>query len=181
MIAILSALLGFAGPFLPELIKFFRQKQDNLHELSILELQGKLAEKGHLYKMEELNINADIAEMNVLRQPQQSFGVQILDAAKDWPKMFILPVFYLFAFLDFVAGFVRPSITYAVTGFYLVYKWALYEQAIKLHANEWNVAILSIWTESDFSILLLVLGYYFGARTVKASFGGSGNTSRAGS
>lgn len=179
MITILSALLGFFGPFLPEIIKVFRQKQDNAHELAILELQSKLAEQNHLYKMQELNVSADITEMQTLRQPQQSFGVQILDAAKDWPKPTILPVFYLFALLDFVSGLVRPAITYAVTFFYLAYKWALFEQA-KLITGAWEKAAITIWTEVDFSILLLVLGFWFGSRTVKATFGGSASTGKAG-
>lgn len=179
MLTILSALLGFAGPFIPELIKLFRQKQDNSHELAVLELQTKIAANQHLYKMEELNANADIMEMQTLRMPQQSFGVQILDAAKDWPKFLIVPVFYMFAILDFLAGMVRPSVTYAITGFYLAYKWALFEQA-KLISGSWDRAAVIIWTEMDFSILLLVLGYHFGSRTVKAAFGGSASTGKAG-
>ena len=111
MLAILSAILGFAGPFIPEVIKLFRQKADNAHELAVLQMQAQLAEKQHLYRMEEISSQADIAEMQTLRQPQQSFGVQILDAAAHWPKMVILPVFYLFAVLDFINGIIRPDFT----------------------------------------------------------------------
>lgn len=179
MITILSALLGFAGPFIPELIKLFRQKQDNSHELAILDMQTKIAAAHHLYKMEELNVGGDIAEMQTLRQPQQSFGVQILDAAKDWPKFLIVPVFYMFAVLDFLSGMVRPGVTYAITGFYLMYKWALFEQA-KLVAGSWDRAAIVIWTEMDFSILLLVIGYWFGQRAMRATFGGSAGTGKAG-
>lgn len=179
MLAILSALLGFAGPFLPEIIKLFRQKQDNAHELAVLALQAKAAEASHLYKMEELNANADIAEMQSLRQPVQSFGVQILDATSNWPKLLIIPVFYMFAILDFLSGMVRPSVTYAVTGFYLMYKWALFEQA-KLVSGAWEKAAVIVWTENDFSILLLVIGYWFGNRAMKAAFGGSASTGKAG-
>lgn len=71
MLTVLSALLGFVGPFIPELIKFFRQKQDNAHELALLEMQTKIAASEHMYRMEEINATADIAEMQTLRQPQQ--------------------------------------------------------------------------------------------------------------
>jgi hypothetical protein len=179
MLTILSAIFGFFGPFIPELLKFFKVKEDNKQELAILELQAKMAEANHLYKMDEINANADITEMQTTRLPQQSFGVQILDAAKDWPKMFILPVFYLFALLDFLSGFVRPAVTYAVVGFYLVYKWALFEQA-KMVTGAWQVAATTIWVENDFSILLLCIGWYFGHRSVKSTFGGSANTGKAG-
>lgn len=179
MLTILTALLGFAGPFIPELIKLLRQKQDNSHELAVLEMQTKIAAANHLYKMQELDVTADIEEMKTLRLPTPSFGVQILDAARSWPKILILPVFYLFSFLDFMAGMVRPAVTYGITGFYLMYKWALFEQA-KLTSGSWDRAAVIIWTEMDFSILLLVLGYYFGQRAMRSTFGGSANTGKPG-
>lgn len=172
-------MLGFAGPFIPELIKFFRQKQDNAHELAVLEMQTKIAASEHMYKMEQINATADIAEMQTLRQPQVSFGVQILDAAKDWPKFIVVPVFYLFAILDFTSGMVRPIVTYLMVGAYLVYKWALFQQA-SLIASEWSKAATMIWTEADLGILYLVLGFYFGARMVKSAFGGNASTGKAG-
>lgn len=179
MLTILTALLGFAGPFIPELIKLFRQKQDNSHELAVLEMQTKIAAANHLYKMQELDVSADIEELRTLRSPVPSFGVQILDAARNWPKFLILPIFYLFSLLDFISGLVRPAVTYGITGFYLMYKWALFDQA-KLTYGSWDRAAVIIWTEMDFSILLLVLGYYFGQRAVKATFGGNANTGKPG-
>jgi hypothetical protein len=180
MLTILASILGFAGPFIPELIKIFRSKQDNAHELSILKLQADNAEKAHLYKVDELNISADITEMQTLRQPQQSFGVQILDAAKDWPKVFVIPVFYMFAFLDFVTGMVRPAVTYSVVGFYFVYKWAMFDLAIKNSGGVWQTAMALTWTESDWALLLSTVSYWFGSRVVKSAFGGSSNTGRSG-
>ncbi len=179
MLTILSAIFGFAGPFLPMIIKLFQQKQDNAHELAILAMQAKAAELQHAYKMEELNTTADITESSNLRLPQQSFGVQVLDAAKDWPKIIIVPVFYLFSFLDFASGFVRPGVTYAMVAFYLAYKWALFETA-KLTAGSWTVAIPTIWTEADFALLTLTLSFWFGSRAAKAAFGGSASTGKPG-
>lgn len=179
MLTIISAILGFAGPFIPELIKIFRQKEDNKHELAVLKLQAEAAAQQHLYRMEELNTSADIAEMTAIRSPNQSFGVQLLDAARDWPRMLILPVFYLFALLDFLAGMVRPAVTYAIVGFYLMYKWALFEQS-RLELGNWQSAATMIWTENDLSILLLCMGYYFGQRAMKATFGGNASTGKSG-
>lgn len=179
MLTILSAILGFAGPFIPELIKLFRQKQDNQHELAVLKVQAEAAAAQHLYKMEEINANADITEMQTLRSPQISFGVQLLDASKDWPRMLVLPVFYMFALLDFLSGMVRPAVTYAFVGFYIVYKWAVFESA-RIQTESWQTAVSVIWTESDLSVLFLVLSYYFGQRAMKAAFGGSASTGRSG-
>lgn len=179
MLAILSAVLGFAGPFIPELLKLFRQKQDNAHELAILQMQAQLAEKQHLYKMEEISSQADIAEAQTLRQPQQSFGVQLLDAAVGWPKLAILPVFYAFALLDWINGIIRPGVTASMVGFYLAFKWSQLELA-KIRMGDYAQAVQAIWTENDFAVLMLCLGYYFGQRAMKTVFGGSANTSRSG-
>ena len=46
MLEIFSAALGFAAPFLPEVLKYFNRKADNAHELAMLRLQGELADFG---------------------------------------------------------------------------------------------------------------------------------------
>ncbi|MGL4576351.1 MAG: hypothetical protein ACRCV9_16325 [Burkholderiaceae bacterium] len=179
MLAILSALLGFAGPFVPEFIKLFRQKNDNAHELKVLELQLQAAAQQHMWRMEEISSQADIAEMQTLREPQHSFGVQLLDAAAHWPKLWIIPVFYFFALLDWINGIVRPGVTVCMVGFYLWFKAAQFELA-KIRMGDYAQAVVSIWTDNDFAVLMLCLGYYFGHRTMKAVFGGSANTSKPG-
>lgn len=180
MLTFLASILGFLGPFVPELLKLFRQKQDNTHELALMEMQARNAAAAHTYRIEELNVQADIQEAQVIHQPMQSFGVQILDAAKDWNKFLIVPVFYLFAFLDFLNGTVRSIITYSVVGFYFTYKYAMFEM-MKLQNNlQWKDAIIVSWTENDWALLMLVVSYWFGSRAVKSVFGGSANTGRAG-
>lgn len=74
---------------------------------------------------------------------------------------------------------VRPVVTYLMVAFYLIYKWALFQQA-SLIASDWSKAATMIWTEADLGILYLVLGFYFGSRMVKAAFGGSAQTGKAG-
>ena len=174
MIEIFSAILGFAAPFLPELLKYFNRKQDNAHELSMMSLQAQLAEKQHAWKMEEIITTADAAETVELHKPMSSFGVQLLDAAKGqglsgWA---LYPAFYLFCGLDFFAGMVRPGITYAAFGFYIAVKWAELTIA-KTAGSGLSVALLQIWGAEDRSIVILVLSYWFGNRSAKAAFGGS--------
>ena len=179
MLQILSAIFGFAAPFLPEIIKFFREKEDRLHELELIKLRLQAGAQEHLWRMEEVNAKADFAEMQTLRTPTQSFGVQLLDAAapytgEKWGKILLSPVFYLFAILDFLSGMVRPTITYAIVGFYMMVKWAQYEVA-KMDSTNID-AILAIWGEQDWSVLVLVISYWFGARTAKSVFGGSASS-----
>lgn len=182
MIEIFSALVGFAAPFIPEVLKYFNRKQDNVHELAMMDLQMKKGAQDHLYKMEEINVHGDISESIELHKPQSSFGVQLLDAAKGnslsgWA---LYPAFYLFCLLDFLAGMVRPGITYAAFAFYVAVKWA--ELSIARSANSGlSIALLQVWTSEDRAIVILVLSYWFGNRSAKAAFGGSAMNASKGS
>lgn len=175
MLAILTGLLGFAGPFLPELLKFFTRKQDNAHELALLEMRLKAGAQEHLWKMEEITATADIAEAKELHKPQVSFGVQILDKAHDsgMNAWLVAPIFYLFSFLDFINGMVRPTVAYCSFGFYIAYKWAMYETLTSdRFGNTAASALTQLWGEQDWAVLTLILSYFFGARVAKMAFGG---------
>lgn len=177
MLSILSAVFGFAAPFLPELLKFFRDKSDKAHELQMFRMQMEFAAKEHAMKMAELESMADIEEAKVLHQPIQSYGVQLIDAADKWAtttwgKWLITPAFYAFALLDFIAGIVRPGITVAVVAFYIAYKWAVLQAA--------GGNIMAVWGDNDWAMVTLVLSYWFGHRAAKASFGGNATNGQAG-
>jgi hypothetical protein len=174
----IAAIFGFFAPFATEIFKYFQRKQDNLHELSMMRLQMEATAQGHAYRMEEINVTADIDEQKAVRMPDKSFGVQLLDAARNsnlsgWA---LYPAFYLFTLLDFISSLVRPAITYTAFGFYMVVKWAQF-QMIKTSGIDTHQAILEVWSASDMSIVILVLSYWFGQRAAKAAFGGSANTS----
>lgn len=183
MIALLASFLtGIVGPLLPNLLGIFREYQDRKFELLMMEMRLKYAAQEHLWRMEELNARADIEEARVLHSPQQSFGVQLLDASSKWAdtswgKWLVTPGFYLFVALDFLNGLVRPIIAYTAFGFYMVYKWSIFQIA-KTHMNTVE-AINATWGENDWAVLLMVLGFFFGQRAAKAVLGGSTQTSRA--
>jgi len=178
----MSFLTGIIGPLLPAVLNLFRDMQERSHELKMYEMRLKAAQLEHSWRMEELNAKADIEEAKVLHQPTGSFGVQLIDAAKDWAqttwgKWLITPAFYMFAILDFLNGMVRPSIAYAAFGFYMFYKVAIFELAKR--TMDVNQAIVNTWTENDWAVLLMVLGFFFGQRAAKALLGGSTNTAKA--
>jgi hypothetical protein len=184
-LTIFTALTGFIAPFLPEVLKFFRARQDQQFELQRMEMQFKYAEKEHLLKIQEIDLQAGIDEMRTLHQPMTSFGVQMLDAAKGhaFGKWAIVPAFYLFVILDWLSGMVRPSVTYAFVGFYLLYKWARFQLMADVSDKTftWAEGVINIWNETDYQILVLVLSFWFGQRVAKAVFGGNASTGRPGS
>ena len=183
MIALIASFLtGIVGPLLPSVLNIFQNYQDRKHELAMMEMRLKYAAQEHLWRMEELNARADIEEAKVLHKPQPSFGVQLLDASDKWAdstwgKWLVTPGFYLFVLLDFLNGMVRPVIAYTAFGFYMAYKWSVFQIA-KTHMNTIE-AINTTWGENDWAVLLMVLGFFFGQRAAKAVLGGSTQTSRA--
>lgn len=172
MLTILSTILGFAGPFIPAVLKLFQQGIDQKHEIEVMRLQAEIAAKQHTWKLEEISANADVEESRTLRQPQQSFGVQILDAARGhaMPLWAWLPVFWAFGVLDWLRGMVRPAITYVVVAFWLTYKVALYLEIQKVNAPSWSEAVTTLWVPDDWAVLMLCLSYWFGQRAVNRFF-----------
>ncbi|HYE01333.1 MAG TPA: hypothetical protein VEH84_18270 [Alphaproteobacteria bacterium] len=180
MLSILTAAFGFFAPFLPELLKLARERQDQGFELQRLRLSAELAEREHAWRLAEIEARADAAEGAALHAPQPSFGVQMLDAARDgglggWA---VVPAFYLFALLDFLSGLVRPAVTYAMFGFYMAYKLARLQlmQSVSDQSFDWYEGVVRLWGDQDWAVLTLVLSYWFGHRAAKAAFGGSALT-----
>lgn len=167
MLIFLTTLLGGLTPFLPDLIRYFTLKGDRKHELAVMEMRLKAGAQEHLWRMEEINTKADIAEAVAVHKPMTSFGVQILDKAHDagLPVWAVLPIFWLFSLIDAVIMLVRPTITVAAVGFYMAYRWACVKaaQGVIRDGNVFS-AIASTYTENDWAILFMVLGYWFGDR-----------------
>ncbi len=175
MLMLLSGVFGFLGPFLPEVFKFLNRKADQGHERAMIELRQRGAADEAAWRMAEIEGRADIEEARVIHKPMRSYGVQLLDAAADkgLPLWLLTPILYAFGFLDFLAGMVRPAITYAVVGGYLLQKYARYHllQTATGENFDWAMAVNNLWTEQDFAVLTLVLSYWFGNRVAKHAFG----------
>lgn len=173
ILTIVSTIIGFLAPLLPEGLKLFRERQDNKHELDLMKLRMTASEKEHLWKIEELASTADIEEAKVIHKPQVSFGVQLLDAAKQsgFGKWALVPAFYLFILLDFITGMVRPLVAYIAFVFYMVYRW---QCAILLKSTTLDMSFgesfAKVWGDNDWAVLFMVLAFYFGDRTRKHVF-----------
>ena len=181
-----ALLVPFFISFLPEILKWFNSWQANKHELAMMEIRMKYAEKEHTWRMEEINVSADIKEAELLHAPQVSFGVQVLDAAKNhgMSQWFVAPVFWAFSFLDWVSGMVRPTVTFAAFGFYMAYKIAclITMQHVVGDGNnqEWYYQVSALWGEQDWDLLVMCLSFYFGGRARKEVFGGNAANNSAG-
>lgn len=155
MLTILSAIVGFIGGFVPELLKLWNKKEDNKHELAVLDKQIEAQKLLHTQKIEEINTEADIKESIALYESSkiETTGVKWADA-----------------FLAVYNGTVRPTITYGFVGMYMLVKGTMvYTYLIEQKMPTIQVA-QNVWTEFDNSTLMLVLGYWFGQRMAAKVF-----------
>jgi len=155
MIAILSALLGLVGSFAPEVIKYFNKKQDNEHEIKMLEKQVEAQKILHEQKLEEINTEADIKE-----------SIALYEAAEVTPTQ----VKWADALLGILNGTVRPVVTYAFVAMYLWVKIVMIYTYVWIQKLSTIQVVQQMWTEFDNSVLMLVLGFWFGGRMAQKVF-----------
>ena len=94
MITLLGSLLGFLSAAFPDFLKLFRDTQDRKHELRILELQMEQQAQGHSNRLEEIQVNADIAESRALYQTYNT-GIRWVDALNGTVRPVIAYSFFL--------------------------------------------------------------------------------------
>lgn len=168
---LLGPILGFVTSFAPAILNWLNKKSDQAHELSMLEMQMKYADQIAKAHMAEIEATADIQEVTAVHKPDVSYGVQILDKMHDsgMSQWFMAPLLYLYSFLDALNGTVRPLVTYAIVAFYMVTKYARYETLVAVTSNDtqWYSNASALWSTDDYAILLTVVAYFFGGRTVK--------------
>ncbi len=155
MNALLSGILGLFGSFIPELLKFLNKRQDNAHELAMLDKQIEAQRLLHTQKLEEINTEADIKE-----------SVALYEASKIEP----VGVKWADALLSVYNGTVRPTVTYAFAGLYLWVKLVMIYTYIWIQKLPQIQVIQQVWTEFDNSVLMLVLGFWFGSRMAAKVF-----------
>jgi len=156
----ISGIAGFAMPFVGDVVGYFKKKSDNQHELAMMEMNGKLAKEEAAYRLEETVEKTSSSDFQAAHKPQISFGVQVLDKLADlsWSPWISAPIVYLFSLLDFLIGFVRPGVTYALIGLYVATKWAVFIKTGNVH---------DVWRAEDMILLEMTLGFWFGYRTRK--------------
>lgn len=155
MLAIIGSILGLLGSLLPEILKFFTQKEDHRHEIEMAKLQMDAMKLAGTIKLEELNAQADIEEAKVLYQSaeQKITGWRFVDG--------------LVALYN---SSVRPSFAYIFLGLYCYVKYSMVYMVVKAGANWQSVGSL-VWNSEDFAIFATIISFFFGSRFLKYSLG----------
>lgn len=94
MITLLGALLGFISSAFPDLLKIWRDAADRKHELAILQMQMEQQRQGHTNRLEEINVQADIAESRALYKTYNT-GIKWVDALNGTVRPVIAYSFFI--------------------------------------------------------------------------------------
>ncbi len=142
MVTLLGSLIGFLGSVFPDLLALFRDHQDKKHELKILDMQLEQQRQGHSQRLEEIHVQADIAESKVLYKTFHS-GI---------------------AWVDALNGTVRPVLAYAFFLLYVMVKVMQFSLIDWSAPLPWHIALL--WTLEDQAIFAGIISFYFGQRAM---------------
>ena len=143
MLTLLGSALGFLSSLFPDLIKLFKERQDRRHELEVMDRQMDMARAGHLQRLEEINVNADIAETQALHRSEQPTGITWIDGLR---------------------GSVRPVITYAFFTLFAVVKVAAVYVLVAVEGVLLAQALPQVWDPETQALFAAVMSFWFGAR-----------------
>ena len=154
MLTILTAIIGFLGGFVPDILKMWKDKKDKEHELAVMKLQMEAQEKLHTQRIEEINTEADIKESEALYK-----SAELKPSGISW----------IDGFMYFYNSTVRPTVTYGFVGLYALHKLSCIKLALEAGTDKWLI-FRDSYNEYDQATLTLVLSYYFGQRQAKWVF-----------
>ena len=165
MIALLSALAGFISSAAPEFFKLLEDRHDRAHEIALLRLQMEYDEKKLAVQRE-----TDHA-MRAQRLQEIEFHSAVQEEALLNARVETVSRTGI-AWVDALAGSVRPILTY---GFFLLYfavKYSQFHLLLRpglpwLAALSPAQALVSLWTEEDIAIFSAVIGFWFGNSTLE--------------
>lgn len=94
MITLLGSLLGFFSAAFPDFLKLWKDVSDKKHEITLLKMQMDFQAQGHQQRLEEINVNADIAESQALYRTY-STGIRWVDALNGTVRPVIAYSFFI--------------------------------------------------------------------------------------
>jgi hypothetical protein len=145
MLTLLGSLLGFLSSAFPDLLGLWKDRADRNHELAIMDRQMELQKLNHTQRLDEINVQADIAESKALythaSQPSGNKWIEGLRAS------------------------VRPVLTYAFFSLFATVKVAALVQLLNQGFTITDSLIL-IWDAETQALFAAVMSFWFGQRAL---------------
>jgi hypothetical protein len=153
ILSLLSMLGGGLMRLLPEVLGFLNRKQDNAHELAMLDRQFQLEGMRQAARINELQVQGDYAEALALVDAQK-------EAIKGQMQLTSIPL------VDALNFLVRPAVTYFMVLLYALAKVAMFMIAMRSGLGGWD-AILKVYDNEDRAILSGIISFWFVSRTIE--------------
>ena len=142
MITLLASLAGFVSSLIPEVVRYFTDKNDKKHELQILEYQIKLKKQRVDNQLDEIEVSASNNQMQAIYKTYKT-GICWVDALN---------------------GSVRPVLAYS---FFFIYSYIKYLQyqliIVSININD---ILTRLWSLEDQAIFSGIISFYFGQRAL---------------
>ena len=145
MMTLLGSLLGFGSSFLPEVLNYFKRRQEHKHQLEKMHLEMELLSKKSELKLQELDKQADIKETEELYRHDKTDSGNFVNALR---------------------GSVRPVITYAFFALFVAIKVTALMSLINQTGVSLNMALETVWDEQTAGLFAAIMSFWFGNRAV---------------
>jgi hypothetical protein len=148
MFVLFTTILGFLSSALPNILRYFENKQKMRHELQMATLKLEAAVRNVELMKDMKEIDAYLADTKSAREH---------DSEVEGSKI-----------IEFLRSSVRPIITYSFVGLYFAVKIMAIIVLLNhgLTIDNIDVATKIILDETTISIIGLVIGFYFGSRSM---------------
>lgn len=150
MIALLGSLLGFGTSFLPQVLDFFKQKQEHKNKLEEMKLRGELAAAGVDLEIKVLDKQAEIEETKAIynyANPTSGFSAGL-------------------------AASVRPVITYLFFALFMATKVVIMLKVLE-DGGSWMDGVDLMFDDETQGLFAAVISFWFGQRSVSKFMGKS--------
>lgn len=154
---ILGSLLGGLFRLAPEIIKWLDRVNERKHELAMFKLQTDLEKVRGEFRMEERYVDHGIAQLGAINT---AFEQQGKSDERAWK------------WVASISALVRPGIAWLIFGMYAVFKFTALAYAVQ-SGVPWITVVESSWTQDDFTVLMMILTFYYVGRPLERY--GSGN------
>jgi len=148
LVTVASGGLGGLLRLAPEILKGLDRKNERAHELAMMEIEIRIAEKRMEHEMRKVDAAMTIAEMDAISAAVKEQGQTARAAGK---------------FVAAVSALVRPIVTYWFVIMYSLVKVVGMTMAVQA-GGDWKEVLVSSWTADDMAILIMVLSFWFVGR-----------------
>ena len=148
LVTVASGGLGGLLRLAPEILKGLDRKNERAHELAMMEIEIRIAEKRMEHEMRRVDAAMTIAEMDAISAAVKEQGQTARAAGK---------------FVAAVSALVRPIVTYWFVIMYSLVKVVGMTMAVQA-GGDWKEVLVSSWTADDMAMLIMVLSFWFVGR-----------------